>query len=207
MAFECCIKGCVSPVIARGLCETHYAYNRRRGRASSSTSSECSFRGCNLDHFQAGFCGKHYDRARKNGGDPRGLILSCAKCGTQIIAGPGQNAQPNRNNYCSPECRKVGRDEARRKCDFEAHLKRKFNLTKSDYEGMVKDQQGMCAICGEAESSAYFKRLAVDHCHTSGAIRGLLCRKCNAGIGMMKENVRILLNAVKYLTQGVASAV
>ena len=57
-------------------------------------------------------------------------------------------------------------------------LRQKHGITISDYDKMMSDQDGKCAICGEGE-----KKLCVDHCHTTGLIRSLLCHKCNAAVG------------------------
>jgi hypothetical protein len=56
-----------------------------------------------------------------------------------------------------------------------------------------------CAICGDTNPSG--KRLALDHNHDTGKLRGLLCSRCNAMVGMCKENPEILISAVSYLTE------
>ena len=82
------------------------------------------------------------------------------------------------------------------------HLKRYFNMTLEDYNAMLKDQKGVCAICGSEETTARAGKpqpLSVDHCHTTGTIRGLLCNACNRALGKFKDDVSILRNAVSYL--------
>lgn len=76
-------------------------------------------------------------------------------------------------------------------------LKRKFNITIHDYENILKSQDCRCAICGGYQIEN--RKLAVDHNHRTGKIRGLLCNSCNAGIGFMKENKQTLQNAISYL--------
>ena len=68
-----------------------------------------------------------------------------------------------------------------------------------DYLSMLEEQHGCCAICGGLEPSDYKRRLSVDHDHKTGKIRGLLCMKCNSGLGMFDDSETILLNAIKYL--------
>lgn len=63
---------------------------------------------------------------------------------------------------------------------------------------MRKQQNECCAICDRHESN-FKKGLVVDHCHTTGKVRQLLCQNCNAMIGMAKENELVLLKAIKYL--------
>lgn len=64
---------------------------------------------------------------------------------------------------------------------------------------LIKDDQaGMCAICGEFLSKET-KHVMVDHCHETNRIRGLLCRRCNIGLGMFKDSIRNLKEAINYL--------
>jgi hypothetical protein len=77
-------------------------------------------------------------------------------------------------------------------------LKRKYGITKEDYDNIHKQQQGRCAICGEIEARLE-KMLVVDHCHASGKVRGLLCTNCNFLIGHAKDNLDVLASAASYL--------
>lgn len=80
------------------------------------------------------------------------------------------------------------------------HLKELYGLTVDQYETMVKSQNGKCAICGNGHTgSITSKNLSVDHNHSTGKIRGLLCHKCNMGIGYFKENIDTLKSAISYL--------
>lgn len=63
---------------------------------------------------------------------------------------------------------------------------------------MLDEQGGKCLICGATESFGSH-RLAVDHCHDTGLIRGLLCKACNVGIGNLRHDIHYLANAIKYL--------
>lgn len=64
-------------------------------------------------------------------------------------------------------------------------------------------QNHLCAICGKAETMKHkdgrVKPLCVDHCHTTDKIRGLLCGRCNSGIGMLKDDISIVESALNYL--------
>lgn len=73
-------------------------------------------------------------------------------------------------------------------------LLRKYGLTENDYEKLYKNQKGKCKICNR-----YFKILAVDHCHKTFKIRGLLCKKCNSGIGFLNDDPKLIEKALKYL--------
>lgn len=75
------------------------------------------------------------------------------------------------------------------------HLRKKYGITQVEYETMLVRQHGGCAICQKKP-----KRLAVDHCHRLGRIRGLLCRECNVAIGLFNENPHIMIEAIAYVT-------
>lgn len=75
-----------------------------------------------------------------------------------------------------------------------------YGITLEQYEEMYNEQQGKCACCDRHESE--FKRgLHVDHCHTTDQVRGLLCTKCNPGIGYFDDNVESLEMAIAYLNK------
>jgi hypothetical protein len=82
---------------------------------------------------------------------------------------------------------------------FDHHLKSTYGITVSHYNDMLKNQDGKCAICGKECVSN--RRLSVDHCHDTGQIRGLLCVRCNAGIGNFKNEPRLLKSAIEYLEE------
>ncbi len=78
-----------------------------------------------------------------------------------------------------------------------ASLRFHYNMTVEEYAALLAEQGGVCAICREACSSG--KRLAVDHDHTTGKCRGLLCMRCNTAVGLMRDDADLLLAAVAYL--------
>jgi len=77
----------------------------------------------------------------------------------------------------------------------------KYNITKETYDILSNSQNNVCAICKKPNNikNGKIKKLGVDHCHKTGRIRGLLCTKCNIGIGMLDDNVNFLESAIKYL--------
>lgn len=75
---------------------------------------------------------------------------------------------------------------------------RKFGLTSEFYEKMVEKQNGRCAICS-INVPENGERLAIDHSHDNGKIRGLLCRQCNLLLGCAKDSIEILENAIIYI--------
>ena len=79
---------------------------------------------------------------------------------------------------------------------------RVFGITQQEYDMMLKEQGGFCAICRGPETQMYrgfLMSLAVDHDHETGKVRGLLCKSCNLAIGKFKEDVDIVRRALAYL--------
>jgi hypothetical protein len=74
----------------------------------------------------------------------------------------------------------------------------KFGISLEDYNRMFDEQEGKCKIC-KRHQSILKSRLAVDHNHSTGKIRGLLCRPCNSALGLLKENIDTLSNCIEYL--------
>ena len=83
------------------------------------------------------------------------------------------------------------------------HLKRRYNITPQEYETKLANQDYKCAICGKDASDNIrgnkLDPLHIDHCHTSGKLRDLLCYQCNTGLGSFKDNTEFLLKAIDYL--------
>jgi hypothetical protein len=77
-------------------------------------------------------------------------------------------------------------------------MKKRYGLTIEQYEQILANQNYACAIC-ETKTPKGLGKFEVDHCHQTNQIRGLLCRKCNSGIGLLGDNVDGLAKAVAYL--------
>ncbi len=78
-------------------------------------------------------------------------------------------------------------------------LKKAYGIALTDYNAMFTKQNGCCAIC-TIHQSELKKALAVDHCHLTGEIRGLLCKGCNRGIGYFNDSADKLYAAISYLS-------
>lgn len=81
-----------------------------------------------------------------------------------------------------------------------ASYKSKFGMTLDDYNVMLIEQDYSCLICNIHESQLD-RKLAVDHCHDTGNIRGLLCNNCNTGLGRFRDDINLLTKAIEYLQQ------
>jgi hypothetical protein len=76
-------------------------------------------------------------------------------------------------------------------------LLKKFGINADQYSAILKEQHEVCAICHQKDPCD--RQLAVDHCHTTKKVRGLLCTNCNMAIGKFQDNVEYLKRAVEYM--------
>jgi hypothetical protein len=95
--------------------------------------------------------------------------------------------------------------EKRKQYDSEWQLVYRYGITRMEFKQMLENQKGVCAICKQPETaidkrSGLIRQLAVDHCHNTGKVRGLLCTHCNHGLGKFKDDVNLLQTAINYLS-------
>lgn len=86
---------------------------------------------------------------------------------------------------------------------WRSDLKVKYGINEEQWWEIFDKQGGCCAICEERETSRHSSgtvfRMSVDHCHTTGKIRGILCNNCNRAVGLLKDNAQLLRKAADYL--------
>lgn len=112
-----------------------------------------------------------------------------------------------RNYIKRPGCREKGRERQRRYSQTErgrvsmikGHLKACYGMSLEEFNDIMINQKGLCAICRQPQVHGKRRRLYVDHDHKTGAIRGLLCCNCNSGIGRFSDDPHLLNRAIKYL--------
>lgn len=75
-------------------------------------------------------------------------------------------------------------------------LRDKYGISLDDYEQMFNKQNGVCAICGIKR-----EKLCIDHDHSTGIIRGLLCNKCNFALGLVDDNKETLQKMIEYISK------
>lgn len=121
-----------------------------------------------------------------------------------------QGRQPA--SRCKPCSTQANRDWRKKKPDYEKrryqaskletrerHLVRKYGVDLAAYDQMLTKQNGKCAICSKLARQENYGVLHVDHCHKTGAVRGLLCRNCNHVLGLMNDNPDLVRAAANYL--------
>jgi hypothetical protein len=92
----------------------------------------------------------------------------------------------------SPEALKISRQKTR-----EWNRLKYSGFTQKEYEAKLKEQNYSCAICGTTDSGPM--DFHADHDHKTGEKRGVLCHKCNTGLGLLKDDIEILCAAIEYL--------
>ena len=110
---------------------------------------------------------------------------------------------PNRKEYKGKY--KDGKDYWCKDCERSHRRFYKYGITSEQYDEILLKQEGCCAICKKHESelkkvgNKIFYTLCIDHCHKTGKVRGLLCHECNRSLGLFKDDINILREAVLYL--------
>ena len=132
------------------------------------------------------------------------LYRTCMTCGEEksILEFYFRDKKTGRRHSACKEC-----DKARVKARHQANpertrnndLKRNYGITLEEHTKMYEEQNGRCAICGN-EGNGKWEKLCVDHCHTTGKVRKLLCHKCNTALGLVGDNTQILHKMINYLS-------
>lgn len=132
-------------------------------------------------------------------------MIKCSKCKVKkskkdFCKGSGKRQKKNGLGSWCKQCRTKASIKWQQKNPRKhkaSVLKWKFGLTLEQYESILRKQKGVCAICKLQNSNG--RQLAVDHNHETGAIRGLLCGKCNQSLGLFQNSIDNLKVAAKYL--------
>lgn len=134
-----------------------------------------------------------------------GAIYRCGKCSRLLNAAAFGTYKNGRLRSDCKECRSSTEVQRVRDQTPEAraararrHLLNKYDLTPEEYADLLAGQGGACAICGAPPPP--HRRLAVDHCHDTGRVRGLLCGHCNRALGLLGESPDRVLRAHTYLS-------
>lgn len=90
------------------------------------------------------------------------------------------------------------RDTTCKACRIIAQREKTLGVTQEQYLEMFTQQKGRCGICNSRLYSKRYKAFAVDHCHDTGRIRGLLCTNCNTGLGLFKDDPVALQRAIEW---------
>lgn len=148
----------------------------------------CCSRECGITHQNR----VRAERKRKEFEDRNPL---CEDCGLPIPSGAG------RVKFCSWECKHRTMSARWRERNPDYNRQRLYGLTPERYEELLEEQSYACAICRDDTWPGKGNAPHVDHCHDTGAVRGLLCGRCNVGLGQFKDDSSRLRAAADYLEQ------
>ena len=151
----------------------------------TTKSRACIYFGCVREPIRRkkSICDTHYHIERR-AAMPVCSVGSCSRRATNVGT-----------QLCEPHYQKTPQGRA-------VVLRAKYGLEPGDYEKLMAAQNNSCAICGVKESvgrGGQLTRLCVDHNHETGQVRGLLCAECNKGLGIFKDDFRLVANAATYL--------
>ena len=162
----------------------------------------CSVAECN--NIQAvpalrGFCGMHYTRYHRR--QRMDGLKRCSDCGSEFpVRSRSKRCALCRKKYSLAWFRKWSlakyheSDASKMRIKRENQKLKQYGLSRDGYASILAKQGGVCAICKKACSSG--RKLAVDHNHHTGAVRGLLCVKCNNGLGNFGDSLDLLRFAI-----------
>lgn len=147
-------------------------------------------------------CVLEYDRQRQlNHPGPKTTgTKTCSMCKVEKSISEFTKRLRNKDGLrsCCKQCdRKCSKKWRTKNPDarYLSYVRQKYGIDEHTYKKMLVSQDYKCKICG------IDGKLGIDHCHVSLRIRGLLCKKCNTGLGMFEDNGRNLKNAIKYLDE------
>lgn len=126
-------------------------------------------------------------------------MKQCKKCNKIKELSDFTNKKLNKDGKCL-YCRQCTRAEKakNRQANIDFKYMYRYGITTAEVLKMVENQNNKCYICEKVEHTK-FKPLMVDHCHETGKIRGMLCQKCNQGLGLFLDSPELLEKAANYL--------
>jgi len=138
-------------------------------------------------------------------------LRKCPQCKTFVGGGDWsvRKTGPRTGSFlsCCKSCsREKFREKKKNNCKSQKDIERKsklksqYGISPEDYENMLLNQNKSCKICSSSDPrNSRTQRFAIDHCHETKNVRGLLCFKCNAGLGLFSDNPDTLRLAAFYL--------
>lgn len=130
----------------------------------------------------------------------------CSKCGKKKPLDHFFNRKAAKDGKasCCKTCAKGMRErlvESRPYYQVHMQRQRKYGVSQEQYEEMLRQQGGRCAICRSKSPGRNSVFFCIDHDHETGRVRGLLCRRCNMGLGYFGDKLKLLRRAVRYLEE------
>ena len=218
MPEKCHVINCTEPAVAKGLCRKHYMQVKRHGEVKDERPSDWGKREkhpaykvwCNLRrHYRETTAQTWLDNFWQFVQDiPDKPEMSTAFRPDKLQPWSKSNFYWKEHRSSSAERKEYSREwqQKSRAANPDYYLTRQlqktYGITLEWYRKILTEQNGVCAICKKLETTQIRGKtiaMSVDHCHTSGKARGLLCTQCNRGLGLFKDDPEILQSAISYL--------
>lgn len=129
-------------------------------------------------------------------------MRTCTKCGSTK---PDEDFYKSKGNKKHGACKTCYKKNVKRRADKlgprhykDYNLQRNFGIGIQEFDQMLVRCDGKCEGCGKRPKK---KALCVDHCHDTGAVRGLLCHCCNVALGHLNDDTSVMLNLIQYLAR------
>lgn len=139
---------------------------------------------------------KTFDLFPKNRRTKEGIGTYCLTCSAEVVR---QRRQTEEGAQAHRDSSKRWRDSNTTR-NKDNHANWRYGLNHGQYDAMLAAQEGKCAICKTTEPGTGMVRFAIDHCHSSGKVRGLLCSNCNRGLGYFKDDPARIRRAIDYVS-------
>lgn len=181
---------------------SRFRYDARKPRGHSTRCKECTDRRDQAVHRR--------NAEERESQIATGLIKNCTKC---LLSKPVSDfrAEPRNKGGSSAYCTRClkayfadwrSRRERGENTSPRTELKRSFGVLDTEFNKILRDQGCACAICGTAfQKITPNKKINIDHDHSSGNPRGLLCTPCNLGLGAFRDSISLLARAARYLAR------
>jgi hypothetical protein len=123
----------------------------------------------------------------------RGKFKMCSLCNVEKPLDEFFKYASGHHHSCCKPCSKIKSQTYHK----EIHRYKQYGITKQEFTQLIDNQNNKCVICNNDLDN----EIHIDHCHKTGEVRGVLCGKCNKGLGQFDDNIIYLTNAIKYLTK------
>jgi hypothetical protein len=222
MPTKCYLHNCTKAAVSKGLCDTHRKRVERHGSTEPtrpldwgskekhpSYAAWCNLRRYHRDAIPAGWAASFWEFVKDTPPKPQGRV----SVQRHDPARPWDasnfywkepissvEARADRAAYAREFARKTRAENPGYHKNL--FLKRRYGMSLTQYESMLAAQNGACAICQKTEVNEIKGKnisLAVDHCHATNRVRGLLCSSCNRALGLFDDSPDLLSKARKYL--------
>lgn len=225
MPEKCHVINCNHPVIAKGLCQKHYQRMKRHGDVEQTRSNDWGQR--EKHPAYKAWCGlRRYHRLDMQESWRNDFWAFVSDISEKPVNGKAKRADStkpwSKDNFYWREQRSTSKDRkeymrewhrksraANKDYYLEQDLRKKYGVTLEWHREKLSKQNGVCAICKQPETTVIRNKviaMPVDHDHNTGRARGLLCTKCNRGLGLFRDDKEILKSAVQYLETNGESA-